>query len=57
MHFRFATIEMSFRVFDEHKAVSKTNQPPKQKTETLSPCARADAIEILYVGTETFILQ
>ena len=27
---------MSFRVFDEHKVISKTNQPPKQKTETLS---------------------
>ena len=56
MHFRFATIEMSFRIFDENKFASKTN-PPKQTTDTLSFCARAGAVEILCAGAEIFLPQ
>ena len=48
---------MSFRVltFEKNKVVSKTNKSPKQKTETLSLCERADAVEILFAGAEIFL--
>ena len=39
---------MSLRVFNEHKVVSKTNQPPKQKTETLSLSAHAQTSSSRY---------
>ena len=37
------------------RSCKKNKLPPKQKTETLSLCARADAFEILCAGAEIFL--